>query len=184
MRLSAPRIPALSPEQWSAEATEILAPLVTHGTDINIFRTLANYPDLMRRWLVFTNHVLFKSALSARVREFLILRIGFLCGSDYQWGQHVVLSRAAGLTSEDYRAIKTGPSASNIDVIDCLVLQAADELNADNFVTDATWQALSAHFNRHQLMDIVFTVGQYKLVAMMLNTFGVQLDRGLPGFDV
>ena len=133
--------PALTPEQWSAEATEILAPLVTHGTDINIFRTLANYPDLMRRWLVFTNHVLFKSALSARVREFLILRIGFLCGSDYQWGQHVVLSRAAGLTSDDYRAIKMGPSASNIDVIDRLVLQAADELNADNFVTDATWQA-------------------------------------------
>ena len=184
MRLSIPRVPALTPQQWSAAATEIMAPLVTHGRDLNIFRTLANHPTLMRRWLVFTNYILFKSTLPARVREFLILRIGFLCGSDYEWGQHVLIARAAGLTDDDFRAIQTGPGASGLGDIDRSVLQAADELHTDNFITDATWQALVAHFTNEQLMDIVFTVGQYKLVSMMLNTFGVQLDPGLPGFDL
>lgn len=184
MRLSVPRIPALTPQEWTPAATEIMFPLVSHGSDLNIFRTLANHPDLMRRWLVFTNHILFKTTLPTRVREFLILRIGFQCGCDYEWGHHVLIARAAGLTDHDFRAIQGGPGASGLSDIDRLVLHAADELHTDNFISDATWQALATHFNNHQLMDIVFTVGQYKLVSMMLNTFGVQPDSGIPGFDL
>ena len=61
---------------------------------------------------------------------------------------------------------------------------ATDELHADAHVSDATWQGLARHFNTQQLMDIVFTVGQYNLVSMALNSFGVQADPGLPGFDI
>jgi alkylhydroperoxidase family enzyme len=58
------------------------------------------------------------------------------------------------------------------------------ELHADAHVSDATWAGLAKHFNTQQLMDIVFTVGQYNLVSMALNSFGVQADPGLPGFDI
>jgi 4-carboxymuconolactone decarboxylase len=51
-------------------------------------------------------------------------------------------------------------------------------------VSDATWKGLAKHFNTQQLMDIVFTIGQYNLVSMALNSFGVQADPGLPGFDI
>jgi hypothetical protein len=51
-------------------------------------------------------------------------------------------------------------------------------------VTDATWKALARHLDVRQLMDVVFTVGQYNLVSMALNTLGVQADEGLPGWDV
>ena len=54
----------------------------------------------------------------------------------------------------------------------------ADELHADQFITDATWAELKAHFSEKQCMDVVFTVGQYTQVSMILNTFGVQLDEG------
>ena len=57
-------------------------------------------------------------------------------------------------------------------------MQAADELHHDQFITDATWAALSQHFDEKQRMDVVFTAGQYTQVSMMLNTFGVQLDAG------
>ena len=67
---------------------------------------------------------------------------------------------------------------------DRLLMQATDELHADAHVSDATWRGLAQHFNTKQLMDIVFTVGQYNLVSMALNSFGVQADPGLPGFDV
>jgi alkylhydroperoxidase family enzyme len=61
-------------------------------------------------------------------------------------------------------------------------LQAVDELHRDAFITDETWQALSARYDTQQLLDVVFTVGQYNLVSMALNTLGVQLDQGLTGF--
>jgi hypothetical protein len=32
--------------------------------------------------------------------------------------------------------------------------------------------------------DLIFAVGQYNLVAMALNSLGVQLDDGVPGFDL
>ena len=184
MKLSAPRIPALAPQQWDVATTQLLAPMLSHGTDLNVFRTLANHPDLLRRWMVFTNHVMFKSTLPQRVRELLILRIGFLCGSEYEWGVHAVMARKSGMTDEDFRAIQAGPGTVGIDESERMLLQATDELHNDNLITDATWQALSAHFDIRQMMDIVFTVGQYKLVSMMLNTFGVQLDSGLPGFQI
>ena len=63
-------------------------------------------------------------------------------------------------------------------------MQATDELHADAFITDATWHALAKHLDTQQLMDVVFTVGQYNLVSMALNSLGVQLDEGLPGWDI
>jgi hypothetical protein len=51
-------------------------------------------------------------------------------------------------------------------------------------VSDATWQGLSEHLNQQQLMDLVFTVGQYNLVSMALNSFGVQLDQGVPDWNL
>ena len=65
-----------------------------------------------------------------------------------------------------------------------LLLQATDELHSDAHIIDATWQGLLAHYNTQQMMDLVFTVGQYNLVSMALNSFGVQLDDGVPGWDL
>ena len=65
---------------------------------------------------------------------------------------------------------------------DANLLRAADELHRDAFISDQTWTALSERYNSKQLMDVVFAVGQYQLVSMSLNTFGVQLDKGVKGF--
>jgi alkylhydroperoxidase family enzyme len=184
MRLDEPRIAALTDDEWSDEAREILAPFVRQGRVFNIFRTLANHPDLMRRWLVFANHVLGKSTLAPRERELVILRIGCLCQAGYEWGQHVLIAREAGMTDAEIRSARTGPSTPGLSDLDRLLLQATDELHADAHITDATWQALSALLTPQQMMDLVFTVGQYNLVSMALNSFGVQPDPGLPGWDV
>ena len=63
------------------------------------------------------------------------------------------------------------------------MLQATDQLHSDTFIDDETWERLTKHYDTRQMMDIVFTVGQYSLVSMMLNTFQVPLDAGLSGFD-
>ena len=70
MRLDTPRIPPLEDAQIDPETLERFG-----GRVLNIFRTLAHHPKLMKRWLVFGNHVLSKSTLSARDREIAILRV-------------------------------------------------------------------------------------------------------------
>ena len=53
-------------------------------------------------------------------------------------------------------------------------------MHADAFIRDETWNALSKHYDTQQMMDLVFAVGQYNLVSMALNSFGVQPEPGLP----
>ena len=184
MRLSSPRIEPLEPGHWSDEAATVMAPIVESGPPLNIFKTLAHHPGLMRRWMVFANHVLAKSTLPARQRELVILRIGYLCQSGYEWGQHVEIGRAAGLNDDEIRRIQAGPAASEWSDLDRALLAATDELHTDSFISDATWQALTGHLTTEQVMDVVFAVGQYNLVSMALNSFGVQPEPGLPGWDV
>ena len=182
MRLSTPRITPLDEKDWTDEAREQLGKTGDAGRPFNIFRTLARYPKLLKRWLVFANHILFKSTLPARDREILILRIGWLCQAEYEFAQHVVIGRRAGLTDADIQRIVDGPEAAGWDPFEAALCRAADELRRDAFVSDPTWQALGARYGEEQLMDAVFTVGQYNLVSMVLNSLGVQLDPGLEGF--
>jgi 4-carboxymuconolactone decarboxylase len=180
MRLKQPRVAPIDESQWSDAVKETLRQIkVGQGEVPNIFKTLAHHPDLLKRWLVFGNHVLFKSTIPARERELIILRIGWLCEAEYEWAQHVRIGKQAKLTDDEVHRIKVGPTAAGWSERDKVLLEATDELHKDAFITDATWQGLSKHYNTKELMDIVFAVGQYNLVSMALNTLGVQLDPGL-----
>jgi alkylhydroperoxidase family enzyme len=182
MRLTAPRITPLDEQDWSDEARAELGRMAESGRVYNIFKTLARYPKLLKRWLPFANHVLFKSTLSPREREILILRIGWLCQAEYEFAQHVVIGRRAGLGDADIQRIVDGPDAAGWDPFEAALVRAADELRRDAIISQATWATLASRYRTEQLMDAVFTVGQYNLVSMALNTLGVQLDPGLEGF--
>lgn len=184
MRLNSPRIAPLEAEQWDASQADLMKPFVAQGRVLNIFKTLSNHPNLARRWMVFANHILGKSTLSPRDREMLILRIGYLCQAGYEWGQHVQIARGLGMSDDEIRLCKTGPDTDGIEERDRLLMLATDELHNDAHVSDSTWEGLSKIYNTQQMMDVVFTVGQYNLVSMALNSFGVQADDGLPGWDV
>lgn len=181
-RIEAPRIPPVTKATWTAEQEELLKPFDRDGVIFNVYSTMANHPELARDWLVFASHVLRRSTLPERDREILILRIGWLCKSEYEWAQHVRIGKTVGLTDEDIQHIMDGPGAKGASDHDRLLLQATDELHKDAFVSDATWAALSKTYDTKQMMDLVFAVGEYNLVSMALNSFGVQLDAGLEGF--
>ena len=175
MRLEKPRVPPLEPENMDEKTRERFG-----DVPINIFRTLAHHPELLRRWVVFGNHILNKSTLLARDRELVILRVGWLCRAGYEWAQHVVIGKQAGLSEDEIERIPDGPDAG-WSAKDRLLLQASDELHYDHFISDDTWAGLGEHLDTRQLMDLIFTVGQYQLVSMALNSLGVQLDPGLEG---
>lgn len=182
MQLSRPRIAPVADVATLDDESRALLSVTETAQTVNIFRTLVRHPKLLKRWTVFANHVLFKSSLPLRDRELLILRVGWLCRAEYEWSQHVLIARSVGISDEEIDWIAEGPGAAGWGGFDAALLRAADELHADSFVSDGTWKALAERYSTQQLMDLVFTVGQYTLVSMALNSFGVQLDAGLEGF--
>jgi hypothetical protein len=91
-----------------------------------------------------------------------------------------LIGRTAGLSDEEIERIALGPEEDGWSAGDRWLLLATDELHGDAFISDATWQALAETFSVQQLMDLIFTVGQYNLVSMALNSLGVQPEEGLP----
>jgi alkylhydroperoxidase family enzyme len=184
MRPSKPRIEPLDEKQWDQEIQPLMELMKAFGGGrvFNIFSTAAHHPKLLKNWMVFGTQILNKSTLPARERELLILRTGWLCQAVYEWGQHVAIGKQCGLTDEEIERITKGPNAPGWNDLDKLLLQAADELQSDHCVSDTTWKALSAKLDTKQMLDLLFTVGQYTLVSMVLNSLGVELDPGLSGF--
>jgi alkylhydroperoxidase family enzyme len=169
----------LTLDKMDAETREIVERGAMSGRVLNIFATLARHPKLLKRWLVFGSHVLAKSSLSPREREILILRIGWRCGSAYEWGQHVVIGRAAGLTDDEINRLSEVPASAAWPESDALLVRCADELFDDRMLSDATYAALAARYTDEQILDLLFTVGQYQLVSTVLRSLGVARDDGV-----
>ncbi|MBO6555637.1 MAG: carboxymuconolactone decarboxylase family protein [Pseudomonadales bacterium] len=180
--METPRIPAIHEDDWNEAQLEVLGAQKMRGNVQNIFRTLAHHEKLAKRWLVFANHILAKSSLSPREREIAILRAGWLSGSVYEWGQHKVIGKDAGMSDEEIEAIKVGAPDPVWSEHDRFIIKAADELHTDVFISDDTWEGLSKSYDTQQMIDLVFTCGQYRMLAGALNSFGVQLDDDLTGF--
>ncbi len=176
MRLSEPRILPLTDKECTDEQRELLARTQPPGQALNIFRTLVRHPNLYKRWLSFGHQVLFQSSLPPREREIVILRTGHLCQAGYEFHHHVAIGKQAGLTEQDIQAVQEGPAATHWSDLERLLIVAVDELHQDSFISNATWTALSTRYSTVQMIDLVFTVGQYTMVSMALNSFGVQLE--------
>ena len=179
MRLNAPRIAPLQDAELTDEQLAILSPLIASDQLYNIFRTFARTPKALQTFLAWGGYIMSAdNSLTPRQREIVILRVGYLCRSGYEFAQHVLIGLQSGLTEAEIGKIKQGAEAGWTPE-EAALIRMADELVADHFVSDPTWAQLRAHFSEKNVMDAVYTAGQYTQVSMFLNTFGVQLDRGL-----
>ncbi len=138
--------------------------------------TLARHPDLARAYLGFSRHLLFDSTLPPRTRELLVLRTAAICGSAFERVQHEIIARREGLDDSAIARIAEGPDALGWSPEDALLLRATDELLSRWTLCNSTWAGLRSAYDDRQLMDLVFTVGSYALLAMALNAFGVEPD--------
>jgi len=174
-----PRLEPLPREDWDEETRALLG-----ESALNVFATFAHHPKLMKRWLVFGNHVLAKNTLPARDRELVILRTGWNCRAPYEWAQHVAIARSIGISDDEIARVSEGPDAGGWADADVLLLRAADELHEDQTLTDETYAALASRYSVQNLLDLVFTVGQYHLVSMALNAFRAERDDNVTGVPI
>jgi len=148
---------------------------------LNIFATMAKYPELLDRFNRFGGFLLFKGLLPAREREIVILRVGWRSGSVYEFGQHTVIGGAAGLTEDEVRRLADEQLEGWSDD-DRNLVELADQLCSTNNVDDALWERLSRRWDEQQLMELLVVAGFYRLVSGFLNATGVEPEPGTPGW--
>lgn len=185
------RIPPLAADGATDAAREVFAfwgepGAWENGSATNAVNVLAQHPALADGFNKFSRYLLLESGLPVRARELVVLRIAWRCKSEYEWHFHVGYALNAGLTLDEVGAIREGPGAPNWDELDRAVLSAVDELLGESTVSDETWATLSRHFDTRQLMDLVFTAGNYVTMSWAIAAFGIQLEDWVDpiGFDL
>ena len=175
-RLSEPRIAPLPESQWTDEhhaRVDRWAPEVRIG---NAFRTLLHVPELVDAVMPFRVYITRETTIPARHRELLILRTAWLTQNRHLWADHAPTARLVGLTADEVSRIAEGPAATGWSPFEATLLRLADELYRNSSVRDAVWAALDERYDLLELVDAVMTVNQTTLLAMLLNSFGVQPD--------
>ncbi len=170
------RLTPLPAEEWDERARTALASLIpaeraNPGGAGNVLSTMVRHPDLTAAYLPFNAYLLARSTLSPRVREVALLRVVHRSNCDYLWSHHIPIALRAGLTESEIDDIRSGRCA---DRTDQAIVQAVDDLTGDNTISQRTWDLLCELFTYQQCMDLTFTIGGYLLLALAVNTFGVQ----------
>jgi alkylhydroperoxidase family enzyme len=169
------RMPPLEPGSLGpvARVAAAVSGWATRGEAPRVLTTLARHRRLFRRWLPLAAGLL-RGDLAAQDRELVVLRTAWRCDAWYEWCQHIALAERAGLRPADIARVPAGPAAAGWTPRQRLLLVATDELHDRRVVSDGTWDTLTRELTEHQLIELCILVGHYEMVAMALNTLGVE----------
>ena len=184
-RPARPSTPRLQPvTDPTPEQAEVLAKAGTRpgNAPLNIFGTMVHTRRVANRAVLLGGAFLGKGTIPERDREIVILRVGHRASAVYEFGQHVVIGKRVGLTDDEIVAIADDTSTHEWDDADRALIALADDLCRDDCVGDATWAQLAERYDPEQLVELLMLAGYYRMISGFLNSAGVQLDEGVPGF--
>ena len=213
---SSQRMPPLTSEAWTPEMRSVFTMLegpdaYETGSKSNVILTLARNPKLASAFFKFNAGLLMRGGIAPALRELMILRVAWLHRARYEWAQHVRVSLMPDalspeatqafrrgeplvedgpglLTRAQIEAVKQGAGHPVWTELEALVLRAVDELKDTSRIGDPTWAGLSRHLDEQQLIELVFIIGSYSLLAYVMNTLDIepepaQLEFLEPHFD-
>lgn len=181
-----PRIAPLTYEEADDEARALWDAAVANGANEVShpqFLTLLRHPTAYRLHSQYTRYLMTSTVLPVRDRELVILRTGWLCGSDTQWYHHTEIGLECGLTREEIDRIPRGPSAEGWSARDATLLRACDELNDACRLGDATWDALREVYDDRQMIELLLLCGNYRTLAYVQGSIGIKPFAG-PSPDI
>ena len=159
----------ITDENWPSEIAELRDGF---AGALNVYRTMAHHPDLLRAWVALRQHVVRDSALGPEKSELVILRAAYRMGSDYEWAHHVSRSRAIGISDDRIAAMRNNPVGE-----DGLIARAVDALFDSAMLTRPLEQELAAAIGRRGIFDLMATIGFYSTLGFILKTFETPLDE-------
>lgn len=141
-------------------------------------------PELCERAEALSAYARFESSLPLKLRELAILLTARFWDAQYSWSAHVDQAVAAGISREavDAIAARREPHFEKPD--EHIFYRFSMELLRDHYVSDATYKAAEQQFGTPGVIDIVASIGNFSMLAMLLNTFLVDLKKPPPFADV
>jgi alkylhydroperoxidase family enzyme len=176
--MSDPRIPLLCETDAKAAAASI--GVSESIAELNVFRLLLRDPPVAKSVNDLLMTMLFRGKLDTRLRELVIMRIGWVTGSVYEWTQHWRVALALGVSEEDLLRVREGAAANGWSDADRAVLRATDEVLSSGLVSPATWalceEALGSDEER---VELVIAIGTWNLISQFLRSLEVPLEDGV-----
>lgn len=184
------RIPPFPVDQWGEAEKEVLRNYIadlpegfqggaTEESDYTGLELLLNHPQLAQAYLPYSNWMLQENELPVRDRELATLRVAKHCDAEYEWAQHVLVAQHADVPDEEILRVIEGPAVRGWDENIRVLLMATDELMDISTISDETYTELQKHYSTHQIMELLFVVGTFYLVALVQNTTGIPLNPKL-----
>lgn len=174
-----PRVPMLSIEEAQKRGAEI--GLSEALCSLSVFRVLLQHPTLAKNVGTLLMGLLFEgNVLDARLRELIIMRLGWATGSDYEWTQHWRVALMVGMSEEEVLAVRDWQSAKNLTAADRAVLQATDDTLQLGAISSTTWKLLEAHLATPQeRVELVLAIGNWRLFSQLLLSLQIPLEEGV-----
>jgi 4-carboxymuconolactone decarboxylase len=144
---------------------------------LNVARMIANSSDaVFQNFSRLGNSLMTRGKLNKRLREIAILRNARVCGSLYEYTQHVPIAKSAGLSDEQVTAIDNWENAKCFSDLDRLVLRFTDEVARNVKGQKATLEALQKHLGPGEIVELIMAIGFWGMVARILETTEVELE--------
>lgn len=172
------RVPMLSADEAREAAEE--AGLPAYMADLSVFRVLLRHPTLARALNDLLSTLLFGAALDARLRELVILRIGWRTASVYEWTQHWRVAEGLGVPPEDAEAVRDPDAHPGFGDAERAVLRAVDETLAGGAISAETFEACRKHVGDDRaLLELVAAIGNWRMFSSLLRSLEVPLEEGV-----
>jgi AhpD family alkylhydroperoxidase len=146
------------------------------GKLLNLYGMLLHSPPVAEGWLAFLTAIRQKCSLSARIRELVIMRIAVINGADYEFRAHTPFALAEGITQEQIEALRQGKTDS-FDAVEQSVLAYSESMTREIHVPDTVFNAVKAHFNDREMVELTATIAAYNLVSRFLEALKIDHDK-------
>lgn len=145
-------------------------------SQLNVFRALLNNPAITLAQSGLAGALMGSKVLDHRIRELVILRTGWRTKSEYEFVQHVAVSRRLGMSDEEILGVRNPAECKTYSEVDRAVIALADELHDHSQVSSKTWAALEKSFSAAELVEIILVAGFWHMMAGFLKTAEIPLD--------
>ncbi|CQD14706.1 carboxymuconolactone decarboxylase [Mycobacterium europaeum] len=179
LTMTTARVPKLPLDEATAAADEAAVP--NYMAELSIFQVLLNHPPLARAINDLLATMLWHGALDPRLRELVIMRIGWLTACDYEWTQHWRVASRLGVAPEDLLGVRDWQTYAGFGAVERAVLAATDDVVRDGAVSDASWAACERELGGEPtvLIELVTAIGAWRMVASLLHSLRVPLEEGV-----
>ncbi len=173
------RVPRLPLDEAKAAADEAGVP--DYMAELAIFQVLLNHPKLACALNDLLAIMLWRGTLDPRLRELLIMRIGWLTASDYEWTQHWRVAQGLGVSADDLLGVRDWQAYDGFGPAERAVLAATDDVVRDGAVSAESWAACQREFgaDHAMLVELVTAIGAWRMVASILHSLEVPLEDGV-----